>query len=358
MLSQEDQELERRHYISVVKAFQAYEKNMLMRIERYRKDLETLDQHYQALLLPEYGTKLGRIEECSQANQIFLKASVQSHYKVIQEELASISKESNRLNNEREQENIRSLLRQMARDWSDEGREEREATYEPILKMLKDHFDDLNDRRERKVLVPGAGLGRLVYEIAMEGFECQGNEFSLFMLLPSEYILNAGLEPGAHLIYPWIIPFSNQLSLEMQCRSVRVPDIKVTLPKGEMSMTAGDFLEVYSGDIDGEMVETWDALISCFFLDTAKNVLQYLTRFHALLKPGGIWINHGPLLYHFEGSSGEVSIELSLEEVKLMAAKVGFKLVLEEFTQTTYAQDKHSLHQTIYKCHLAKFIRQ
>jgi carnosine N-methyltransferase len=41
-----------------------------------------------------------------------------------------------------------------------------------------------------KVLVPGAGLGRLVFDIAQQGFSCQGNEFSLFMLFASNFVLN------------------------------------------------------------------------------------------------------------------------------------------------------------------------
>ncbi|RUS32778.1 hypothetical protein BC938DRAFT_474346, partial [Jimgerdemannia flammicorona] len=34
----------------------------------------------------------------------------------------------------------------------------------------------------RAVLVPGAGLGRLAFDIAKEGFSCQGNEFSFYMV--------------------------------------------------------------------------------------------------------------------------------------------------------------------------------
>ncbi len=52
-------------------------------------------------------------------------------------------------------------------------------------------------RKEKKrqlgrlqVLVPGAGLGRLAFEIARRGFNCQGNEFSLFMLFASNFVLN------------------------------------------------------------------------------------------------------------------------------------------------------------------------
>lgn len=40
------------------------------------------------------------------------------------------------------------------------------------------------------VLVPGAGLGRLAWEIARLGYTCQGNEFSLFMLFASHFVLN------------------------------------------------------------------------------------------------------------------------------------------------------------------------
>ena len=43
---------------------------------------------------------------------------------------------------------------------------------------------------EVSILVPGAGLGRLAYELARQGYSCQGNEFSMFMLLGSNFILN------------------------------------------------------------------------------------------------------------------------------------------------------------------------
>lgn len=43
---------------------------------------------------------------------------------------------------------------------------------------------------EVNILVPGAGLGRLAYELAKRGYTCQGNEFSLFMLFASNFVLN------------------------------------------------------------------------------------------------------------------------------------------------------------------------
>ena len=47
-----------------------------------------------------------------------------------------------------------------------------------------------SDPAEVSVLVPGAGLGRLAFEIARRGYTCQGNEFSLFMLFASNFVLN------------------------------------------------------------------------------------------------------------------------------------------------------------------------
>jgi hypothetical protein len=39
----------------------------------------------------------------------------------------------------------------------------------------------------------------------------------------------------------------------------------------------------------------YDAIVTLFFIDTAENVLQYLDVIKQLLKPGGVWINYGPL---------------------------------------------------------------
>ena len=45
-------------------------------------------------------------------------------------------------------------------------------------------------RNNSRVLIPGSGLGRLVWESAFLGFDAQGNEFSYFMLLASFLLLN------------------------------------------------------------------------------------------------------------------------------------------------------------------------
>jgi hypothetical protein len=49
------------------------------------------------------------------------------------------------------------------------------------------------------VLVPGAGLGRLAFEVAWQGYSCQGNEYSFFMLLASHVRLEVACRLSATL---------------------------------------------------------------------------------------------------------------------------------------------------------------
>lgn len=83
--------------------------------------------------------------------------------------------------------------------------------------------------------------------------------------------------------------------------------------KPEFFMLGGDFLEVTKN-----MEQEFDVVLTCFFLDTATDVFQYLCAFHNMLKHGGKWINFGPLLYHFSGVDQEFSLDLPWNEIKSM----------------------------------------
>ena len=59
---------------------------------------------------------------------------------------------------------VQSTIKQIVRDWSCAGAEERAKCYDPLLAAL----DSLHPENTHlvKVLVPGSGLGRLAWEIA------------------------------------------------------------------------------------------------------------------------------------------------------------------------------------------------
>lgn len=62
---------------------------------------------------------------------------------------------------------VRESLKHFIRDWSSDGIREREKIFTPILDVLRKV--DVDERRSKRVLVPGSGLGRLAWEISELG---------------------------------------------------------------------------------------------------------------------------------------------------------------------------------------------
>ncbi|PKU78404.1 carnosine N-methyltransferase [Dendrobium catenatum] len=245
---------------------------------------------------------------------------------------------------------VRCIIRNIVRDWAMEGQKERDQCYKPILEELNRLFPVRRKERPPSCLVPGAGLGRLALEISCLGFVSQGNEFSYYMMICSSFILNQTQAANQWTIFPWIHSNCNSLSDDDQCRPVSFPDIQPAsagITEG-FSMCGGDFIEVYN-DIDQEA--SWDAVATCFFLDTAHNIVEYIEVISKILKDGGVWINLGPLLYHFADAYGpeeEMSIEISLEDVKKVALQYGFEFEMEKSIETTYTANPRSMMQNHY----------
>lgn len=121
-------------------------------------------------------------------------------------------------------------------------------------------------------MVPGAGLGRLTYELAYRGFYCEGNEFSLFMLIASNFVLNKCIVENQYTLYPWVHQFVNNATRKDQVTPVAFPDVSPTKakPKGAFNMVAGDFLQVYT------IPNLWDCIATCFFIDCANNIAAFV----------------------------------------------------------------------------------
>ena len=106
------------------------------------------------------------------------------------------------------------------------------------------------------------------------------------MLFTSAYILNSSSAANEFLIYPFCHSLSNIRTLEGATRRIPVPDVapadELLKGGGSMSMAAGDWLDIYQDE-----ASQWDAVVTCFFIDTAHNVIDYLERIRKLLKPGG-----------------------------------------------------------------------
>ncbi|ORM41934.1 Carnosine N-methyltransferase [Babesia sp. Xinjiang] len=240
---------------------------------------------------------------------------------------------------------VRTTLRQFVRDWSHEGATERDQTFTPLLQSLRRHVPIKDATRPPKVLCPGCGLGRLPYEVLCLGYESQGNEFSSFMLIGSYFATNFMHQKNVFTLYPYCLSTSNRVNHEDQMFSCRLPDAAPAEQEGNgmFSMCTGEFTEVYSN-----VEEPFDAVLTCFFLDTAKNVVAYIRTCAKVLRKGGLWANIGPLLYHY-ADLGHNSVELSWEELRRIIT-IWFNIVREEWRDANYTTNQRSMMKTQYKC--------
>ncbi|WVQ70520.1 hypothetical protein IAR50_000039 [Cryptococcus sp. DSM 104548] len=421
-----DSPSERRHWQSVIRAFDGYQQYHMSAQHARRMSVLTLPKaEKEVYKMLGYMDKVDAVDEGIRQNQEFLEEMISnpvfsemltdpepadahthdqkhphshdhghgddhSHSHGQTSRPVSPGSISSRQQLDAAQDKVRSTLRSFVRDWSSLGQPERDACYTPCLEALEKWFPSSQDypeggqvkidvdgqRRERKVrnrgevrvLVPGCGLGRLAMEIASQGFTAQGNEFSTYMLIASDWVLNQTTQSNSHTIYPFLHSFSNHLTTEHHLLlSTTIPDVCPTdvfgraagsgkHKPGAFSLVAGDFEEIYGkdnnttpgqADADADTDEgedqsdQWDAIVTCFFIDCSRNILNYLRIIHALLPPSGIWINIGPLLWHFENSpttsiKGERSVELSLNEVKQLGEIVGFEFREEKMIKSTY----------------------
>ena len=355
MTSAKNDPEEYNHLRNIVSAFFNYQIDSLRDLARMERDFKSLTETHLKRMSFNYTERLNKLKAAIFQNYTFL-LKVADPYKnmfklfkgkngeILMEPLTVEGKDIIKM---------RSTLRLFIRDWAIDGLEERNTTYKPILEELKNFFA----KRPKKdfeeginVLVPGAGLGRLMYEIAKLGFKSQGNEFSYYMLLCSNFIFNNTTKKDEFILQPLIHSFSNIISEESPFKKILIPDENLgeELSKtdtGEMSMVAGEFCRVYK-----DKINFFDSIVTCYFIDTANNIIEYIETIHNIVKLGGLWINFGPLLYHYTENESEVSIELSWEEIKHIITGFGFEFKKIEFVKTTYSSNKDSMSQRIYNC--------
>ena len=145
------------------------------------------------------------------------------------------------------------------------------------------------------------------------GYEVTINEWSMYMNVAYRYLVSrAAVNPiGFH---PFVDSLSHHLTTQDLLRSVKAPELK---PNPSVLLVEGDFTTVFSNQ-QGE----YDVIVTHFFIDTARNLISYLDTIHRLLKPGGFWINFGPLLYGTAPFG-----QLSLDEIVSVVESMGFEFL-------------------------------
>lgn len=344
-------------------------------------------------LLPHIPTKIATARQCIYQNHLFLKSMLDAP---APEPLCYASTAADAWAaqhgprvNPADVDKVRYVLKNMMRDWSTEGEEERKESYGVIIDELKRVFlakekneEALGITTERgvkpslessmvdnshlkiprkRVLVPGCGLGRLCAECASLGFDTTGNEHSYYMLIASAFILNDISRAEQWTIAPWVHSNSNHLTDADQLRPVFIPDIAPSelierTASGLLGMAAGEFTDVFNHK---DYTNYFDAVATCFFIDTSHNIIHYLETIWHCLKPGGYWVNLGPLQWHWADAHtylpecDQLSIEVSMAEIQRLAQKMGFVMIESKSgKKCRYMCDNKSMLHQEYECAL------
>eukprot|EP00164_Ancoracysta_twista_P002551 GFYU01003399.1.p2 GENE.GFYU01003399.1~~GFYU01003399.1.p2 ORF type:complete len:485 (-),score=103.43 GFYU01003399.1:1926-3380(-) len=275
-------------------------------------------------------------------------------------------------------ESIGSILPHLIRDWGEEGEQVRDCLYTAMLREVVDVLGlptDLtttsevaategvanlsvsgdsesstgrgshsgstgtpgrpnygNSGKGPRVLVPGAGLGRLGYELMVRGCDVEMNECSRTFTAVMDYIYNfafKGLE---------VMPTADRFSYNFHgnrtdqflSTSIPSPIPKETSTGRQLFLAVGDFVEVYS---EHEYKNKYDAIVTSFFIDTGKDLLKYIKTIDHTLKPGGVWINAGPLSY-----AAEQKYKLSYDEIIAAFESMGYTFVRNEKRDVPYSR--------------------
>lgn len=234
---------------------------------------------------------------------------------------------------EAEAEELRDLFSLCTREWSTQGAPVRDTLYAPLLSAVEEAYQDASRasrdllRRDFRVLVPGAGAGRLPWELARRGYAVEGSEGSAARLLAANYFLNHASTSQARDIYPHAHSHANVRSAAAQLAGVRVPDVSASEAyedaDAEFGMRTGPFIDVYA-DVEG----CAHAIASCLAFELDENIMGVVRRVSSLLQPGGIWAFLGPRpAVHGDDT---LAVQLSVPEMVAILKKCGFRIVKEK----------------------------
>lgn len=291
-----------------------------------------------------YPAKLARLEEVTAVNEKVTRAIAAC----AQESFPHLQRSSTV--GDGDLARVREALKHFVRDWSTEGAKEREVIFSPILNALRQ--ESTKDKADMKVLVPGSGLGRLAWEISQLGYDTMANELSFFMNLAFRFLASPRFtsKTDEHVVHPYSYWFSHQRTNEALFRGISFPD---ALPRlgDKLHLVETDFLEQRAPG------EGYDYIVTLFFIDTSLDVISTIQHIYDLLRPGGRWINLGPLLW---SGGAQARLELNLAEVFRLSKAIGFHIESEhgECPMEVYCRKTISCEYTADQEAMMKWIYQ
>ena len=169
------------------------------------------------------------------------------------------------------------------------------------------------------------------------------------MLVPAHFCLNKLLHASRDVtIFPFAHEAANVAEGAHLTREVRLPGGPGAQPRPPeplpMRMAAAEWEHHCT---EPQHAGAWDAVVACFFVDATPDLLRTLRLAHGVLKPGGLLLNLGPLLYH---NSGAEVPRLAADELVTLVGRCGFEVVESRACVASYSQVPLSMVRSEYHC--------
>ena len=147
-----------------LKSYTSYSSLAKNELSQMRRSYESLPRVHKRMAYDlGYPRKLDKVEDATDVNAIITDAiddlaRKEYTYVLGESSLGGLNGNIGR---------VRESLKHFLRDWSEEGKKERDIMFKPILDVFREVPEV--ERSDQKVLVPGCGLGRLAWDISQLG---------------------------------------------------------------------------------------------------------------------------------------------------------------------------------------------
>ena len=310
----------------VIREMLDYTRNCSYIISGLEKNYSSLSKKHLDKLPFNYKERIEKVKKGIELNQMFYN-KVASLYALEFDHL-SYTKEEYEEHRYFEEYLIRGFFMScLMRDWTLESKPERDNNYGNVLKEVKKYYnyDDKNlmKKNNYKALVPGTGCSRMAFELAKRGFEVEANDFCFIYILCDDYLFNYS-HKNEFQFCPSIHTFANNYSESSVIKRYSFPDVDIRdeLEKSgakPITFIKGDFLLKYKG-----IKDQYDLIVTLFFIDVSKNIIEYVEIMHDLLKKGGVWVNLGCLDYFHSRNLN--SIDLTWDELRQVIINYDFDI--------------------------------
>eukprot|EP01062_Namystynia_karyoxenos_P038686 TRINITY_DN28102_c0_g1_i1.p1 TRINITY_DN28102_c0_g1~~TRINITY_DN28102_c0_g1_i1.p1 ORF type:complete len:385 (+),score=62.38 TRINITY_DN28102_c0_g1_i1:75-1157(+) len=196
-------------------------------------------------------------------------------------------------------DDIAQLWDAMLRDWASEGAAVRSASYGPILRELSEatRRQQQSAGSVQRCVVVGSGCGRLAYEVARTGIQTDAVEPAGLMHAAAECMLQGRpLQVASLRFYPHLDRSSNHAGWASRMTLATAPD--AALDPAAVTCVTLHCTDLSSYAAVSTRGEAADAVVTSFLLDALPDPVQAAADCASLLRPGGVWVNLGPLDYH------------------------------------------------------------